>query len=529
MTKKKIVFGIFLLVFFLTAIASADYVGKSYVCAPDEYSVEKGERKEFHLTGRSLERFLNQQIEEGNLVPFRYQTDSLKDMEHIRYAQFYRGLPVFGGQIVYHLRGGIPESINGEFYQIDEIDIIPTLSGEEAADIYRLHLGKSGLKEKTNDRRLGIFPVSNESFRLAYEVTLTEESHYSMTAIVDAHTGEILFQYSNIHFDEPAIGLGYNYHGLSMKLATTLYSDGYYYLYDEKRVRPYNHYTIHFKKGYIPGDDDNYWDFDGTLVSAHALVGFVYDFYYKFFGRNGINNNNLDTIVYVHNNKYKDNAFWNGESLNFCVPGKSNLQPAACLDIVCHEYTHGITDYTSDLVYAFEPGALNESFSDIMGATAEFYWYPEGEGLYMADWYIGEDARPYYSIENCRNLADPNTNSQLGHPNYPDPCHLSQKYNVPYEFDSGGVHLNATIYAHAFYLLANGGKNRVSKIRVNGIGIEKAANIFYTAWVYYLTPYSDFMDAANALLQVAYSKYGAGSNEYLQTIRAMEAIGWIVN
>ncbi len=529
MRKNKVILGIFLLFFFLVGPSAAENVGKSFVSAPEEYRLEKGDSKEFHLTNRSLEQFFNLQIEKGNLVAFRHQIDSLTGMEHIRYAQMYKGLPVFGGQIVYHLKDGVLQSINGEYFQVKNVDVNPTLPGGEAAEAYRLHLEKPSLKEKTGERRLGIFPLSDEEFRLAYELTLIEENHYSMTGIVDAHTGEILLQYSNIHLDEPAIGFGYNYHGISMKLATTLYSDGYYYLFDEKRVRPFNHYTFNYKKGYIPGDGDNYWDFDGVLVSGHALVGLIYDFYFKFFGRKGINDNNLDTIVFLHNNKYKDNAFWNGESLNFCVPGKKNFQTAACLDVVAHEYTHGVTDYSSDLLYAFESGALNESFSDIMGTAAEFYWYPEGEGLYMADWYIGEDGLPYYSIQGCRNLADPNTNSQLGDPRYPDPCHLSQKYNVPYEIDAGGVHLNATIYAHAYYLLANGGRNRVSKIRVNGIGIDKASKIFYIAWVYYLTRYSDFRDAANALLEVAYSEYGGGSEEYRQTIRAMEAIGWIVN
>ena len=202
---------------------------------------------------------------------------------------------------------------------------------------------------------------------------------------------------------------------------------------------------------------------------------------------------------------------------------------AACLDIVAHEYTHGVTDYSSDLVYSFESGALNESFSDIMGATAEFYWYPEGIGLYKSDWYIGEDARSYYSTSGCRDLANPNSNSQLGDSRYPDPCHLSQKYIVSKDFDNGGVHLNATIYGHAFYLLAHGGRNSVSQVLVNGIGIDKAARIFYTAFVNYLTKHSDFMDAANALLEVAFSQYGGTSHEYQQTVRAMEAIGWIVN
>lgn len=522
--KPKKILVILSLISFMSLSGYADYVGKTYVSSP-EFSQVKGS---FSVQNQLLLQFFDRQVQIGNLVPFLVQQDPNNSMEHIRYLQTHRGLPVFGGEIVYHLKSEVVESITGEYYRLDNVETEPELTGEEAASAYRAHLSGPELIEKSQDTRLIIFPSKDGTFHLSWQITLAKEDHFSMTGVIDALTGEVLFQFSNIHFDEPAIGLGVNYHGLNVKLATTLYSDGYYYLFDEKRIRPYNHYTYDYGGNYIPGDADNFWDFDGALVSAHALIGYVYDFYYIFFGREGINDKNLDTVVNVHNDKYEDNAFWNGENLNFCVPGKKNEENAACLDIVTHEYTHGVTDYSSDLVYSFESGALNESFSDIMGTTAEFYWYPEGTGLYLADWYMGEDARQNYNTSGCRNLANPNANSQMGDPSYPDPCHLSQKYIVSENLDNGGVHLNATIYGHAFFLLANGGRNSVSHVLVNGIGIDKAARIFYTAFVYYLTKNSDFMGAANALLEVAYSLYGGGSQEYQQTVKAMEAIGWIV-
>lgn len=497
-------------------------VGKVYFVHPDSAKATKSVFSAY-LNQRN---FFDTEISKGNLTLYRIQEDPLAGMEHHRYNQRFKGIPVFGGEVIYHLRNDSSCSITGEYFQIQDMDTTPALSGKEAVEIFRSHLQKEGLISETP--LLIIFPMEDSHCRLAYQVTLEKEDHYSMTGIVDAISGEIILQYSNIYFDEPAIGLGICYHGSSLKLATSRYSNGYYYLYDEKRIRPYNHYTYDYRTGYIPGDYDNYWESDGTIVNAHAFVGLIYDFYYLFYGRKGIDDKNGTTIVNVHNDKYSDNAFWNGESINFCVPGTNNQQFAAALDVVCHEYSHGVTQFSSNLVYAFESGALNESFSDIIGATAEFYWFPKGTGLYKADWFMGEDASPYYKTSGNRNLADPNTNSQLGDLNYPDPCHLYQQYFVPYEIDNGGVHLNSTIYGHAFYLLAQGGTNRVSGKYVDGIGIEKAANIFYRAWVYYLTQTSQFIDAANALLQAAYSLYGSGSNEYYQTIRAMEAIGWIV-
>lgn len=524
--KAKTIFLSFLLFVLMGTFVFADYVGKVYFIHPDKAK----SKKTFSPAPQTFKNYFDVEIQRGNLIPLKVQIDPISKMEHHRYVQQFKGLPVFGGEIIYHLKNGNVESINGEYYTIKDLDIQPVLTWEEAVEIFRKYLGEQGLEEKAEDSLLVIYPAEDGDFFLAYQITLNKENYYSMTGIIDAKTGGILLNFSNIHFDEPGIGLGVGYHGSSFKMATTLNSDGYFYVFDEKRIRPYNHYTYDYRTGYIPGDGDNYWDFDGTLVSGHVFVGFVYDFFYGFFNRKGIDDNNMNTIVYVHNTKYSDNAYWSGseKSINFCDPKKSNSQFAAALDVVAHEYAHGVTDYSSGLIYSFEPGALNESFSDIMGATAEFYWFPEGHGLHRADWYIGEDATPSYKTSGCRNLADPNSNSQLGDPRYPDPCHLSQKIICSYDLDNGGVHLNMTIYSHAFYLLAQGGTNRVSGIYVNGIGLEKAAKIFYRTWVYYLTKTSKFVDAANALLQVAYNDYGANSTEYQQTIRSVEAIGWII-
>jgi thermolysin len=97
------------------------------------------------------------------------------------------------------------------------------------------------------------------------------------------------------------------------------------------------------------------------------------------------------------------------------------------------------------------------------------------------------------------------------------------------EGDWGGVHFNSTLYSHAYYLLSAGGTNKVSGLSVSGIGIEKATKIFYRAWTYYMTSTADYLFAANCLLQSAGDLYGANSNEYAQTIKAMEAIGWTIN
>jgi len=519
---KKLFSLVFMALLFVTVLEGA-YIGKIY------FRPRNGAENEKLFMTQSVEltNFFASEIKKGNLQLAKIQKDPIASMEHHRYSQFFKGLEVFGGQIIQHYRNGELVGINGEYYEINDVDTDSTITQEEAIEFFRNDLDKEDLEERSEKSKLLIYPVKDGDYHLAYQIILEKGVGYSMTGIIDAKTGAVLLQYSNICTDEAHIGLGTGYHGGTYKFPTT-YIDAYsvYGLYDEKNIRPVTQITYDWNPGrYIPADDDNIWDYYSAVISAHVFAGWTYDYYYLVHSRNGINGNNMDIVVNVNwAEGGTDNACWHQskKQIYFYLP--KYFQTAAALDVVAHEYSHGVTQFTSNLLYAFESGALNESFSDIMGTAVEHYGQPEGSSLLKADWYIGEDVGPTYS-SGWRNLADPNSISSIFGPY---PCHLSQFYILPYTEDGdwGGVHINSTIYSHAYYLLTQGGTNRVSQKHVDGIGIEKATEIFYRAWVFYLTRYSDFLDAANALFYSAYDLYGSGSNELAQTIKAMEAIGW---
>jgi len=534
---KKLFSLVFLVLLSITVLEGA-YVGKVYA-KPRDGAIKE---KLFMTQSTDLANFFASEIKKGNLQLTMIQEDPIASMEHHRYSQFFKGLEVFGGQIIQHYRNGEMVGINGEYYEIDDIDTVPVIAKDEAVGIFRYDLRKEGLEERSEESKLIIYPVKDGDYHLAYEIILEKGLGYSMTGIIDAKTGAVLLKYSNIWTDEAYIGLGTGYHGGTYKFPTTYVDEyGVYGLYDEKNIRPVAQITYDWNLGgYVPADDDNIWDYYSAVISAHVFAGWTYDYYYLAHSRNGIDDNNLDIVVNVNwAEDGTDNAHWSPSENQMFFYLPTHEQNAAAIDTVAHEYSHGVTQYSANLIYVFESGALNESFSDIIGAAVEHHWLPEGMGFLKADWYHGEDAKSSFSVNGCRNLADPNSNSQLknaGFPSYlwyPDPCHLSQEIPIIYDIyghpiDNGGVHLNMTIYSHAYYLLAQGGTNKVSQKQVNGIGIDKATKIFYSAWVYYLTPYSDFLDAANALLYSAYDLYGSGSNEYAQTVKSMEAIGWVV-
>src|SRR4030066_1643468 len=120
-------------------------------------------------------------------------------------------------------------------------------------------------------------------------------------------------------------------------------------------------------------------------VSVHWALEHAYDYYLNVLNRYSFDDNGGKLIAYVHYDSAWFNASWDGPRLKF-GDGTANNTPLVSIDIVSHEMTHGVTEYTANLVYQDESGALNESFSDVFGTAIEFFGDPIN-----ADWFIGED------------------------------------------------------------------------------------------------------------------------------------------
>jgi thermolysin len=194
---------------------------------------------------------------------------------------------------------------------------------------------------------------------------------------------------------------------------------------------------------------------------------------------------------------------------------------AAGFDIVAHEYSHAVTQYSSDLIYLDESGALNESFSDVMAVGAEHYLAATGRRSRPANYIIAEDvytaAFPLVD-DGLRSLSDPRAFGQ--------PDHYSRRVAGP--LDNGGVHINSGISNHAFYLAIEGGTNRTSGLSVEGVGAASRAQIervFYRGFTAYLSHFPTFADARRATLQAAADLYGEASHAHRAVRDAWTAVG----
>ncbi len=156
---------------------------------------------------------------------------------------------------------------------------------------------------------------------------------------------------------------------------------------------------------------------------------------------------------------------------------------SGALDIVGHELTHGVTDYTSSLIYQNESGALNESFSDIMGIV--------GRVLLSA----ARQRQPARRLSDGRGRLSARRHSFGGESAVVWAIPITTRAATPAPGDNGGVHINSGIPNHAFYLAIEGGTNRTSGLSVQGVGAanrEQIERVFYRAFTQMLPANATF-------------------------------------
>lgn len=248
-------------------------------------------------------------------------------------------------------------------------------------------------------------------------------------------------------------------------------------------------------------------------------VGNVWNFYKSLFNRLSIDNNGMSIIQTVRYRENEDepyfNAFWDGEQMFYGSGAKKFTNSfTSDLDIIGHELTHGVIDSEAKLEYAFQPGALNESFADVFGIMIK-QWAHKTRAR-KSDWLIGKNI--LIGTNALRNMKAPG-HAYRNDPVFgddPQPATMKgfKKSRNTENGDYGGVHINSGITNHAFYIAA---------YELNGYAWEKAGAIWYAALTdrKLMKKNSQFVDAANATLNKAAALFGTGS----AAVKAVEK-GW---
>jgi bacillolysin len=498
----------------------------------------------------SVDRMVSNMERAGDLVLQRTERDPLvAGLEHQRYQQRHLGIPVWGATVVRQLTAqGEAVSVFGSVQSPDATDASPRISADTATAVVERAAGVSlGASRRAT---LVWAPVAG-GHCLCYTTRAFGTDARMTRYFVDAQTGAIVRTLDETKH-QAMVGTGRGVLGDQKKVSTEAVAGGFM-THDLHRPPMLTTFDMHgdvdavidiingergFLRSDLAVDADNDWT-DAAVVDAHAYAGWTYDYFFKRHNRRGLDNadgpilsivnpvrradllQQPDEIVgafYLNAGYYGNGVMIYGVGLpaNYVTSSgqRVNHFPAA-LDIVAHELTHGVTDFSSGLIYEGESGALNEAFSDIMGTAAEFFHQPRGTGLREADYLIGEDV---FTPGGIRAMSNPSAKG--------DPDHYSVRYQG--SGDNGGVHINSGIVNHAYYLAIEGGTNRTSRLTVQRVGNanrEQIEKIFYRAFVFMLPSTATFSTARAATIQAARDLYGDGSAAARAITDAWTAVG----
>jgi bacillolysin len=262
------------------------------------------------------------------------RTDALGHT-HTTYRQVHQGVPVFSGVLKVHQdAAGRVLAANGDFYPLPKkLTTVPSLSVDAAeAAAHRAAVtgydldDDTGLALEYSELVIvdpGWYGDPPQGVHLAYYLVLTNLSvPLREASFVDAHTGVVLDRWSVIH--TARVRAVYDGQFTSSLPGVLVRSEG------DPPVG-------------TPADADRAYDYAGD----------VYDFYWRAFGRDSINNDGMTLVLTVDSTAPPcPNAFWSGSQMVFCNGTVTD-------DVTAHEITHGVTERTANLIYQNQSGQLN--------------------------------------------------------------------------------------------------------------------------------------------------------------------------
>ncbi len=484
-----------------------------------------------------------QTSQDVNFVEIRRDVDQI-GMQHVKYQEYYKGIPVTFAHFYVHAAGNQVKSLNGDFFDVEGLNVTPQLSKEAAFQSALSAIGAQKymwenpqeaalMNYKKPEGELVILPdfqhknsKNQGQARLAYKFDIYATAPVSREYVyVDALTGQVLYKDAIIHHVS-ADGIADTRYSGQKTIKTDSYN-GSYRLRDYTRGNGIETYNMHTDTNYNNAtdftDNDNNWSAaeydnsakDNAALDAHYGAQMTYDYWMTKHNRNSFDNNGAIIKSYVHYDVAYDNAYWNGSVMTYGDGSDTYFDALTSLDVAGHEIGHAVCSNTADLTYSYESGALNEALSDIWGASIEYFADPNKQ-----TWLIGEDIERRADHVALRSMSDPKSEGQ------PDTYLGVNWYSGT--SDNGGVHTNSGVANYWYYLISVGGSgtnDNGDSYSVSSIGIDKAGSIVYRAESIYMTSSTNYADARDYTIQAAKDLYGAGSAEEQAVTNAWYAVG----
>ena len=438
---------------------------------------------------------------------------------HVRLDQVYHGVPVFNAQIIAHLDADSaqpgrsqPFTTGRLFKDARLVKTNPRLDSSAALAIAKRAFGHSDNLERENVELVILSEAAKRSGSdasgavLTYKVELYVNDAQSVARhfyFIDAHTGRIVWDYDGLE-----TGSGHGLYSGNVGIGT-VFNGFTFQMRDPNRTGG----SLCGVPGIITSDsptagactpltdsDDNWgasmeFDLQSAAVDAHYFSELTFDYFLGFHGKNSVDGAGKQMCNRMRNNSQTaDNAFWDGVCTNYGTGSAGRHWTAA--DVVGHEYTHGVTQFTNGPAFNnSQSGGSNESFSDIFGTMVEFFWGTD------PDYRIAEDV----VAGGIRIMSNPRLdNNSIDH--------LSQF------FEGMNPHFSSGLQNVTFYLLAESGNHPSTGVFVKKIGRNQAASIYFRALDIYLTPTATFANVRQACELATRDLYSTG-NPYFIAVR----------
>ncbi|MBK7966924.1 MAG: M4 family metallopeptidase [Bacteroidetes bacterium] len=331
----------------------------------------------------------------------RSDRDDLGMMHH-RYQQYYQQVKVMTGEYILHESQGRLVSMNGMFFQSLNLNTTPTIDEKQALQFALNNIGASKYLWQSSAMEqeilsghahgdayphgeLVVLPAQgfgkSQAISLCWKFDIyAMDPHERWTMYVDANTGAIIFKENKICTITVNGTAATRYSGTQIMQVDSLSANSFR-LRDASRGSGVETYDMNNGTSYAGAvdftDTDNIWNtvtnMDNAAYDAHWGTQKTYDYYLSTHNRNSYDNAGAILRSYIHYSTAYNNAFWNGSVMTYGDGDGATFSPLTELDIIGHELTHGVTSASSNLVYSYESGALNESFSDIFGVSIDFY------------------------------------------------------------------------------------------------------------------------------------------------------------
>jgi vibriolysin len=408
---------------------------------------------------------------------------------HYRYQQLFRGLPIFGENVIVtqersgKLRNLFGRAVNGLASELPAtVARFGKTQALSSARIAALGHRSATMRTEREDVQEMVYVDDAGHAHIAYVVSFFADSIKGgqptrPIVIVDANNGRILKRWDGLTTSLIGTGpggnektgqyqWGANRHVRSLGYLDVI-KDGTTCTFDSPGVRSVNlgggsgatttAYAYECPRNTFQAINGAY----SPINDAHYFGGVIQRMYQAYTGGPALS---FQLIMRVHYGSSYQNAFWDGAEMNF-GDGADKFYPLVSADVAGHEVSHGFTEQHSRLIFSGQSGGMNEAFSDMGGETTEYYWKGSNDFMIGADIVKGDGAIRY--------LCDPTYDGRS----------IDNAANYTSTLD---VHYSSGVYNKAFCTLA----------RTSGWNTATAFTVFARANALYWTPSSTFISGA---------------------------------